>query len=162
MDAKIDSGMKAGEAALAQRLERLDRLESRLAIAELIHTYARCIRYDRPDEVGALFTEDGLFELRDGHPDKAEFTLKYRLEGRDSVHAQMSHNKGTAHPVPLIHNLIVDLDGDSATSTCVMNGTIYGTAHALMGEYRDSFRREHGKWLFSARVFTMFASASAI
>ena len=151
--------MKAGEAALAQRL---DRLESRLAIAELIHTYARCIRYDQPDEVGALFTGDGAFELREGHPDKAEFTVKYRLEGRDSVHAQMSHNKGTAHPVPLIHNLIVELDGDRATATCVMNGTIYGTAHTIMGEYRDSFRREQGKWLFSERIFTMFAAASAL
>ena len=154
--------MKADEAALAQRLERLDRLESRLDIAELIHTYARCIRYDRPDEVGALFTEGGIFELRQGHPDKAEFTVSYRHEGRAAVHAQMSQNKGSAHPVPLIHNLIVALDGDTATSTCVMNGTIYGTTHAIMGEYRDSFRREHGKWLFSHRIFTMFASASSI
>ena len=94
--------MKAGEAALAQRLERLDRIESRLDIAELIHTYARCIRYDQPDRVGALFTEDGIFELRQGHPDKAEFTVSFRHEGRAAVHAQMSHNKGTAHPVPLI------------------------------------------------------------
>ena len=158
----MDAARQAGEAALAQRLERLDRIEARLDIAELIHTYARCIRYDRPDEVGALFTEDGSFELREGHPDEADHTVKYRLEGRDSVHAQMSHNKGTAHPVPLIHNLIVELDGDQATSTCVMNGTIYGTAHAIMGEYRDTFRRVGGKWLFSARVFTMFAAASAI
>lgn len=150
------------EAALAQRLERLDRVESRFAIADLIHTYARCIRYDRPDEVGVLFTDDGVFELREGHPDKAEFTLKYRHVGRASVHAQMSHNKGSAHPVPLIHNLIVELDGDSATATCVMNGAIYGTAHALMGEYRDTFRREQGKWLFAERIFTMFASASSI
>lgn len=154
--------MATPDARLAQRLERLDRVEARLAIAELIHTYARCIRYDRPDEVGALFTEDGIFELREGHPDKPEFTLKYRHEGRAAVHAQMSHNKGTAHPVPLIHNLIVELDGDSATSTCVMNGTVYGTAHALIGEYRDSFRREQGKWLFSARVFTMWAAESSI
>ena len=154
--------MKAGEAALAQRLERLDRVEARLAIAELIHTYARCIRYDQPDQVGALFTEDGIFELRQGEPDKAEFTLSYRHEGRAAIHAQMSHNKGNAHPVPLIHNLIVDVDGDLATSTCVMNGTIYGTTHAIMGEYRDSFRRVDGKWLFAARVFTMFAAASAI
>ena len=74
----------------------------------------------------------------------------------------MSHNKGTAHPVPLIHNLIVDLDGDRATSTCVMNATIYGTTHAIMGEYRDTFRRVDGKWLFAERIFTMFASASSL
>ncbi|MEO6717171.1 MAG: nuclear transport factor 2 family protein [Novosphingobium sp.] len=153
--------MKAGEAALAQRLDRLDRVESRLAIAELIHTYARCIRYDRPEQVGALFTEDGCFELRKGHPDKSEFEVNYRHEGRAAIHAQMSHNKGTAHPVPLIHNLILDVEGDAATSTCVMNGTIYGTAHVIMGEYHDTFRRIDGKWLFAERVFTMFASASS-
>ena len=69
--------METPEAAvLADRLSRLDKVESRLAIAELVHTYARCIRYDRPDEVGALFTEDGSFELRDGEPDKAEFTAR--------------------------------------------------------------------------------------
>ena len=158
----MDAARQAGEAALAHRLERLDRIEARLAIAEVIHTYARCIRYDQPDQVGALFTEDGAFELRQGEPDKAEFTRSYRHEGRAAVHAQMSHNKGTAHPLPLIHNLIVDVDGDHATSTCVMNGTIYGTTHAIMGEYRDTFRRVDGKWLFAERIFTMFASASSI
>ncbi len=158
----MDEARQAGEAALAQRLERLGRVEARLDIAELIHTYARCIRYDQPDQVGALFTEQGAFELRQGHPDKAEFTRSYRHEGRAAIHAQMSHNKGTAHPVPLIHNLIVEVDGDAATSTCVMNGTIYGTTHAIMGEYRDTFRRVDGQWLFAERIFTMFAAASAI
>jgi hypothetical protein len=158
----MDAARQAGEAALAQRLERLGRVEARLDIAELIHTYARCIRYDQPDQVGALFTEQGAFELRQGHPDKAEFTRSYRHEGRAAIHAQMSHNKGTAHPVPLIHNLIVEVDGDAATSTCVMNGAIYGTTHAIMGEYRDTFRRVDGQWLFAERIFTMFAAASAI
>jgi hypothetical protein len=155
----LPTSLTPPEAALAERLKRLDRVESRLAISELIHTYARCIRYDRPDEVGALFTEDGIFELREGHPDQAEFTVKFRYEGRDNVHTQMSANKGSAHPVPLIHNLIVELDGDSATANCVMNGTIFGTNQAIMGEYRDCFRREQGDWLFSERIFTMFASA---
>ena len=148
----------AGEAALAQRLDRLDRLESRLDIAELIHAYARCIRYDRPEEVGALFTEDGCFELRDGHPDSDRFEVKYRHEGRAAIHASMTANKGSAHPVPLLHNIIVQVSGDTGSSTAVMNATIYGTSHAFMGEYRDSFRRVDGKWLFAERIFTMFRS----
>lgn len=142
--------------------QRLDRAESRMAIAELIHSYARCIRYDRPDEVGALFTADGIFELREGHPDKPEFTVKYRLEGRESVHAQMAHNKGYAHPVPLIHNLIVEVDGDHATASCVMEGRIYGGGQGVTGEYHDTFRREGGKWLFAARIFTIFKAASLV
>ena len=142
--------------------QRLDRLESRIAIEELIHTYARCIRYDRPDEVGALFTEDGTFEVRDGHPDKTEFVSRSVLVGRASVHAQMAHNKGNAHPVPLIHNLIVELAGNHATATCVMEGKIYSTDHSVTGEYRDTFRREQGKWLFAARIYTIFTAASSL
>jgi len=147
----------AGEKTLEQRL---DEAESRQAIAELIHAYARFIRRDEPDQVHTLFTADGTFELREGHPDKAEFDVKYRLEGRESVRAQMSHNKGNAHPVPLIHNLIVEIDGDGATATCVMEGKIYGTSHGIFGEYRDRFRREHGKWRFAARIFTLFRGAA--
>ena len=97
-----------------------------------------------------------------GHPDKAEFTVKYRLEGRESVHAQMAHNKGNAHPVPLIHNLIVEVDGDNAAATCVMEGKVYGTSHGVIGEYCDSFRRVDGNWLFAARIFTMFAAAASL
>ena len=151
-----DASRQAGEAALAQRLERLDRIEARLDIAELIHTYARCIRTDRPEEVGALFTEGGCFELRSGDPDSDQFERKYRHEGRAAIHASMSQNKGSAHPVPLIHNIVAEVSGDTATSTCVMQATIYGTSHAFMGEYHDSFRRVDGTWLFSERVFTMF------
>lgn len=148
---------------MARSLEqRLDEAESRIAIAELIHAYARFIRRDEPDQVHTLFTSDGTFELREGHPDKAEFDVKYRLEGRESVRAQMSHNKGNAHPVPLIHNLIVEVGSDSATATCVMEGKIYGTSHGILGEYNDSFRREGGKWLFAARVFTLFRGASQV
>ena len=147
----------AGEKTLEQRL---DEAESRQAIAELIHAYARFIRRDEPDQVHTLFTADGTFELREGHPDKAEFDVKYRLEGRESVRAQMSHNKGNAHPVPLIHNLIVEIDVDGAAATCVMEGKIYGTSHGIFGEYHDRFRREHGKWLFAARIFTLFRGAA--
>jgi hypothetical protein len=140
--------------------QRLDATESRTAIADLVHTYARCIRYDRPDEVGVLFTEDGTFELREGHPDKPEYTVRYRLEGRASVHAHMAHNKGNTHPVPLIHNLIIAIDGDRASATSVMEGKVYGTSHGVIGEYHDSFRRENGTWLFAARIYTIFSAAS--
>ena len=88
--------------------------------------------------------------------------VKYRLEGRASVHAQMAQNKGKPHPVPLIHNLIIDLDGDHATSTCVMEGIIYGTSYGFQGEYHDTFRREGSRWLFSERIFTMFRAASPV
>ena len=47
-------------------------------------------------------------------------------------------------------------------ATTKRSATIYGTTHAIMGEYRDTFRRVDGKWLFAERIFTMFASASSL
>jgi hypothetical protein len=41
-----------------------------------------------------------------------------------------------------------------------MEGKIYGTSHGIFGEYHDRFRREHGKWLFAARIFTLFRGAA--
>jgi hypothetical protein len=136
--------------------ERLDRVESRFAIADLVHTYARHVRYDEPEELGGLFTEDGVFEVRDGHPDRPEFALRNCYDGREAIHAHFAGNKGKPHPIPLIRNLIIELDGDTARSTCVMDGRIYGSDIYNQGEYRDEYRRIDGRWYFSHRIYTIF------
>lgn len=136
--------------------QRLDEVESRSAIADLVHTYALHIRYGQPDQIGGLFTEDGVFEVRDGHPDQPEFTVRSRYGSRDEIHSHMSRNKGKPHPIPLIRNLIVHLDGDLAHSTCVMDGRVYGTDICNQGEYRDDYRRIDGRWYFSQRIYTIF------
>ena len=77
--------------------KRLDVVESRREIADLVHAYARFIRYDQPDMVGTLFTEDGTFEIREGHPDRPDWlshvdpgTIKVKLAasliGISSIH----------------------------------------------------------------------------
>jgi len=70
--------------------------------------------------------------------------------------------KGHQHPVPLIHNLSIDVDGDAARGNCVMEAHIYGTETKVQGEYHDSFRRVDGTWLFAARVYTIFRAASTL
>jgi len=144
------------------REDRLDRMEAQAAIADLVHEYARLIRRDQSDEVSALFTQDASFETRDGHPDKQESAVRSRMEGRDRIHDFMIQGKGRPHPVPLIHNLMIEVEGDSATGNCVMEGTIYGTEHKVYGEYRDSFSRVDGRWLFASRSFTMFTAGSSL
>jgi hypothetical protein len=141
---------------------RIDRLESQQAVADLIYTYARYIRADQPERIAGLFLPDGTFEVRSGHPDKEAFTVSQRHGTRAEIDASMSAMKGKPHPVPLIRNLIVEVDGDSATANSVMDATIYGTTHAIMGEYRDTCRRVDGRWLFASRVFTMYGGASSI
>jgi hypothetical protein len=142
--------------------ERIDRVEARLAVADLIHTYARHIRADEPDKVSALFLPDGTFEVRDGHPDRAEHRVRSVYNGRQEVHDHLAPNKGQPHPVPLIRNLIVEVEGDTARANSVMDATIYGTAHAIQGEYRDTCQRVDGKWYFKSRQYTIFAGASSL
>jgi hypothetical protein len=142
--------------------ERIDRLESRLAVGDLIYTYARHIRADEPERVAGLFLPDGTFEVRDGEPDSDEHTVRSRHANQAEIDASMTANKGKPHPVPLIRNLVVEVDGDSATANSVMDARIYGTSHGIMGEYRDTCRRVDGRWYFASRVFTIYRKASAI
>lgn len=141
---------------------RIDAAEARSAVADLIHAYARHIRYDEPDRVAELFTPDGWFEIRDGHPDQPGFKVRSRLEGRGGIHAHLAPGKGKPHPIPLIHNLTVEVDGDAAKANSVMEAQIYGGAHKVIGEYRDSFRRIDGRWYFSSRIYTIFSGASSV
>ena len=142
--------------------QRLDGIESRLACMDLVHTYARLIRSDQPEGIAALFAEDGTFEGRNGDPDKPEFTRMFRDEGRAAVNAHMMPMKGKPHPVPLIHNLSIVVDGDAATGNCVMEAQIYGTQIKIKGEYIDHFRRVDGTWLFASRVYTVFRGDSTL
>lgn len=142
--------------------ERIDRAESRTAIADLVHAYARHIRYDEPDQVAALFTPDGWFEIRDGHPDRPDYTVRERLGSPAQIDAHLAPNKGKPHPIPLIHNLTVTVDGDTGTANSVMEAQIYGSAHKVIGEYRDTFRRIDGRWYFASRTYTIFKGGSSL
>ena len=138
--------------------QRLARTEAHIAIADLIHEYARAVRRDRPEEVERLFAPDGWFEIRGGHPDKPEFTVRERLESPQALHDYLLPGKGKPHPVPLIHNLMIEVadDGETASANAMMDGPIFGTDHSVFGEYRDTFRKVDGTWLFASRTFTVF------
>lgn len=136
---------------------RLDRLEAHIAIADLVHEYARLVRRDRPEEVSALFAPGGTFEIRDGHPDRIDFTVRERLESPEALRDYLLPGKGKPHPVPMIRNLMIEVDGDTATANSMMDGPIFGTSYRVFGEYRDSFVRHEGRWLFAGRIFTIYA-----
>ena len=135
---------------------RVTELEARIAIADLVHEYARLVRRDRPDEVHHLFAPDGWFEIRDGFPDRETFTVRERLASPQALRVYLAPGKGKPHPVPLIRNLMIEVDGETAIANSVMDGPIPGTGHRVFGEYRDTFRKVDGAWLFSSRTFTIF------
>jgi hypothetical protein len=141
---------------------RIERLEAQGAVADLIYTYARFLRSDQPEKIAGLFLPEGTFEVRDGDPDKDEHSVRSHHRNRAEIDASMTPMKGKPHPVPLIRNLVVEVDGDSATANCVMDARIYGTDHGIMGEYRDACRKVDGRWYFASRVFTMYRQSSQI
>jgi len=137
---------------------RIARIEAQAAIADLVHHYARAVRRNEPERVEELFMPNGTFEVRTGHPDRPDFTLRTRFASPQALVAFLVSQKGGPHPVPLIHNLIVTVEGDSATAESVMVATIHGTDKQVRGEYADSFARVDGRWLFCARIYTIYES----
>jgi len=136
-------------------LDRITLIEIRAAIADVVHGYARAIRHSRPADAAALFTEDGIFETRDGLPGQTDAVVRFRHEGRAQFLAYLTKGDGASVTMcPMIHNLMIDVDGQTARASSVMMGQALGTSHITLGEYQDSFRYE-GKWLFSSRRSSM-------
>lgn len=135
---------------------RITRIEAHTAIADLVHGYARAVRREEYDGIAALFVPSGTFEVRSGHPDRAEYTVRQRFGTPGALVAFLAEGRGRPHPVPLIHNLMIEIDGDTASANAMMVATITGTDKEVTGEYHDSFARVNGEWRFSARIYTMF------
>lgn len=135
---------------------RIADLEARQAVTELFYRYAQAVRRESYDDILELFVSDGTFEVRSGYPDRSEFTVRQTHGTPQALVAFLSESKGKAHPIPLIHNPIVDVIGDTATANAMMVATITGTAKVITGEYHDSFVRQDGRWLFSERIYTVF------
>ncbi|PNU04201.1 nuclear transport factor 2 family protein [Novosphingobium guangzhouense] len=137
--------------------ERLARIEAQIAIADLVYGYARAVRREAYEEIPALFAPTGTFEVRSGAPDRAEHVVRQRFETPEALAAFLMEGKGKPHPVPLIHNLMITVAGDTARANAMMVAPITGTDKKVMGEYHDSFVRLDGCWLFDARIYTVFA-----
>lgn len=142
--------------------EQPEALAAKQAIAELLFRYCQVVRYDCPEEAASLYTDDGVFEVRRGSCDKAGHSVDTRLEGRENLRAYMRTLKGKPHPVPLIHNLMIEVDGDLAQGTCVMEARVSTGEAMFWGEYRDRYARLDGRWHFAERVFTIFVEGSRI
>lgn len=133
----------------------------RVAIVDLVHRYAYCIRTRQAGKAADLFTEDGVFEVRSVDPfDPDSVQVRRTLTGREAIRDYVV--KAEAYGIricPLIFNILVEFDGDIATSNSVMESRTWPAGHEVIGEYDDSFRRE-SEWLFQSRVFTIFTPLS--
>jgi len=130
--------------------QRIARLEAREQVKELRSTYAWHAARGARDCIAALFTPDGAFET------KAQGE-RVRLEGRDAIHAYLEKSMWPDMVFPIIHNHVIDIDGDNAVGTCVMEAFTKGRIaepfpDGFLGYYHDrAVRQPDGRWLFAER-----------
>jgi hypothetical protein len=143
---------------------RIDALESREAIAALIYRYTEAVRHGQPSEVLAFMAEDAVVELRHADPDDPEHSeLIVRFVGHDEIRHSFAEHAGPGARVwPMIHNLRIDLDGDRASSICVLESAVWPLGKQFVGEYRDTWARRQGAWQITSRKHVGFGDTAGL
>ena len=128
---------------------RIDRLESRFAIEELVTAYCEaCDEHDIP-RLAALFAEDAVY----GSPSGV-----LRSTGREEITAMFIRAFRVRGPgYHWTHDLVVsfdEADADLATGTVASHAetSVNGVASIAAMKYDDEYRRLDGRWLFSRRA----------
>lgn len=136
-------------------------LTTRAAIADLVHTYALNIRTGNGPACAQLFTEDAVFEVREAQVVSAQpARTRSTLVGREAITHYVARTAAPEMRVcPLIHNLLIQVNGHEASSTCVMTSLVWASGNQIIGEYQDRFRYENG-WRFTSRIFTILGEFS--
>ena len=131
-------------------------MAARAAIADLVHTYAKNVRTGNGSECAKLFTENAVFEVREALPGSPGLArTRSKVTGHDAIASYVSRTAAPeARVCPLIHNLLIQIDGHEATSSCVMTSIVWSSGKQIIGEYQDSYRYETG-WRFTSRIFTI-------
>lgn len=135
--------------------------ESRTAVVELVHRYAFYIRTRQAEKCADLFVNDAVFEIRSVDPrDPDSMLVRQTLRGRNAIRDYVVKTQAHGlHICPLIFNMLVEVEGDRASSNAVMESRTWPPGHEVIGEYHDRFCRDEN-WLFESRVFTIFQTAA--
>ncbi|CAN3126281.1 nuclear transport factor 2 family protein [Mycobacterium sp. smrl_JER01] len=148
------------DATVTRLLARLDALESREAITDLMVSYmaATDAKEGKGEKVARLFTEDGRWQSvgPHGNPDWAAV-------GRPALVTKFDRNVDrmpfSAH---FVTNPAVELDGDTVRGrfmyfqACTYRGD---QPLWIAGSYDNDFRRVDGQWLIShMRVHNFFTT----
>jgi len=134
--------------AIEELARRIDRLEARNAIAELVSAYAiACDEQDLP-RLRELFTEDARFDSRNG---------RMVADGRDAVCELLERSLATRGPsCHWTHDLVIrpDVrDEDRASGVVYSHAETTPDAVASLAAFRyhDEYRRTDGVWRFRRR-----------
>ncbi|MBW2495918.1 MAG: nuclear transport factor 2 family protein [Deltaproteobacteria bacterium] len=127
--------------------ERVKAIEDRESIRELTARYCQLVVSGRSLEVADLFTEDGVMEFEENV-----------TRGREALKATYRDAVSDLHPIPTVHNHLIELDGDRATGFCSLELRTVENGEAITGagHYEDSFERVGGEWKFSHRKLILY------
>jgi len=128
---------------------RIDRLESRAAITELISAYAvACDEHDIP-RLGSLFCTDAVLDTPNG-------TMVAR--GRDAIEAMFIEVFKIRGPAfHWTHDVTITFDDNdpnraSGLALCHAETSPNGIASVAALRYHDTYRREDGVWRIATRA----------
>ena len=115
--------------------------EDRDEIRDLFARY--CVHMDAGEaaEWAALFTEDGVFDMGTGP-----------IVGREALAVFAGSIGGSMHH--MVMNEVIDVDGDVASSHVSLL-VVAGGQLSTTGRYRDTLRREDGRWHLAKRTLTL-------
>ena len=128
----------------------------RLAIRELVETYAHCA--DRRDANGqmSLFTEDAHFVVYMNAKDPKPSQELHSREALAAVFADLNKYAATMHFVGQSTILTLTVDRGTGEAYCLAHHlTIEGEKRRLMIaalRYHDTFVKVEGAWLFAERL----------
>lgn len=115
-------------------------------IVRALYTFARAMDEHDWETLGAILDENAVGDLGTGR-------LNRPAEIIDVIRGFLSSCGPTQH---LIGNVVVDVDGDSATSRAYVHDTHLSTDGAqrfyTLGEYRDTWVRRAGRWRIAQRL----------
>ena len=122
------------------------------AIKQTLASYCHRVDHGTAEQVADLFAHDAILS-----PD---YDGEYEVYGRDGIRGwyafyNQTFAAGVKNLKHLIHSMMIDVDGDAATSVCYLTAYFIskedGAPYQAFGTYRDTFVREGERWLFQTR-----------
>jgi SnoaL-like domain len=140
MAVSVDSSVEA----------RLDQIESRIAIEELLAAYGQGFDQEDADRLRTIWWDDAYFDLGDVFGNYTGIdAIMEATAGFWTAMQWMNHWMATP---------TIKVSGDRATGACGVDCMVHDNENGptmIGGTYTDEFERRDGVWKFSRRAFDM-------